>query len=183
MSGGRPRTVIGTFGAVTTLRIGTRRYRAWARYRDVDGRLRQVTATSHNANAAAAKLKQRLIDRPGSGRGGVLSLASPFGDLAELWLADLELRGIAANTKDNYRDDLRVHVRPFFENYNLGEITTGRVEWFLKSEAAVSYSRAKHSRNILNQLVTFALRHDALPRNPLAVDGGDGVPRRTSPGA
>lgn len=167
MSRGRPRTVIGTFGAVTTARIGTRRYRAWARYRDMDGKLRQVTATSHNANAASSKLKQRLVDRPGFGRGGVLSLSSPFGDLAELWLADLELRAIAANTKDNYRDDLRVHVRPFFENYNLGEITTGRVEWFLKAEAAVSYSRAKHSRNILNQLFTFALRHDALSRNPL----------------
>ena len=119
MSRGRPRTVIGTFGAVTTARIGTRRYRAWARYRDMDGKLRQVTATSHNANAASSKLKQRLVDRPGFGRGGVLSASSPFGDLAELWLADLELRAIAANTKDNYRDDLRMHVRPFFENYRL----------------------------------------------------------------
>jgi hypothetical protein len=68
-----------------------------------------------------------------------------------------------ANTKENYRDDLRVHARPFFEHCSLGEITIGRVERFLKAEAAVSYSRAKHSRNILNQLVSFALRHDALP--------------------
>lgn len=107
------------------------------------------------------------MDRRGYGSGGVLCLSSPFGDLVELWLADLESRDLAANTKANYRDDLRVHVRPFFEHYTLGEITTGRVERFLKTEAAVSYSRAKHSRNILNHLVGFALRHDALPRNPL----------------
>lgn len=37
-------------------------------------------------------MKARLVDRPGHGRGGVLSLSSSFGDLAELWLADLESR-------------------------------------------------------------------------------------------
>jgi site-specific recombinase XerD len=114
-----------------------------------------------------ALLKERLLHRRGYGAGGVLSMSSPFGDLVELWLADLDLRDIAENTKDNYRDDLRLHVRPFLEHYTLGEITTGRVEWFLKSERAVSYSRAKHSRTVLNQIFTFALRHDAMPRNPV----------------
>lgn len=164
---GRPRTVIGTFGEVDVKRLAVGRYRASTRYRDVDGRLRRVAATGSNARAAIALLKGRLVDRRGYGSGGVLSLASPFGELAELWLGDLESRGLAANTKENYRDDLRVHVRPFFEHYTLGEVTTGRVEGFLKAEGAVSYSRAKHSRNILNQLFGFALRLDALPRNPL----------------
>lgn len=164
---GRPRTVIGTFGEVHVKRVATGRYRASTRYRDVDGRLRRVTATGSNAKAASSLLKGRLVDRRGYGTGGVLSLSSPFGDVVELWLADLESRDLAANTKENYRDDLRVHVRPFFEHYTLGEITTGRVERFLKAEAVVSYSRAKHSRNILNQLFGFALRHDALPRNLL----------------
>lgn len=164
---GRPRTVIGTFGEIHVKRIATGRYRASTRYRDVDGRLRRVTATGSNAKAASSLLKGRLVERRGYGSGGVLSLSSQFGDLVELWLGDLESRDLAANTKENYRDDLRVHVRSFFEHYTLGEITTGRVERFLKGEAAVSYSRAKHSRNILNQLFSFALRHDALPRNPL----------------
>jgi site-specific recombinase XerD len=79
----------------------------------------------------------------------------------------MDSRDLSTNTKENYRTDLRVHVRPFFEHYTLGEITTGRIESFLKAEAAVSYSRAKHSRNVLNQLFLFALRHDVLPRNPL----------------
>ena len=116
--------------------------------------------------------------RTGFGTGGLLSLASPFGDLVQLWLTDLELRDIADNTKDNYRDDLRLHVLPFFEHYTLGEVTTGRVEWFLKSERAVSYSRAKHSRTVLNQLFAFALRHDALPRNP--VEGTSRCPGRST---
>ncbi len=164
---GRPRTVLGTFGEVHVNRIATGRYRASTRFRDVDGRLRRVIATGSNARTATSLLKTRLVARCGYGSGGVLSLSSPFGDLVDLWLGDLEARDLAVNTKDNYRDDLRVHVRPFFEHYTLGEITTGRVEHFLKEEGAVSYSRAKHSRNILNQLFGFALRHDALPRNPL----------------
>ncbi|MGZ4477773.1 MAG: phage integrase central domain-containing protein [Nocardioidaceae bacterium] len=163
---GRPRTEIGTFGQVHLFDLGGR-YRAFTRFRDLDGRLRRVTATARSRRPAEALLKQRLRDRTGFGTGGLLGLSSPFGDLAELWLADLALRGISENTKENYRDDLRLHVRPFFEHYTLGEISTGRVEWFLKSERAVSYSRAKHSRTVLNQIFTFALRHDALPRNPV----------------
>ena len=39
-----------------------------------------------------------------------------------------------------------------FECYTLGKITTGRVETFLKQHAEVSYSRAKHTRTLPNQL-------------------------------
>ena len=166
MTRGRPRTVLGTFGEIAVNDIGGR-YRAITRHRDLDGRLRKVTATATSRKGAEALLKGRLLDRTGYGSGGVLSLASPFPDLADLWLADLELRDISEGTKDNYRDDLRLHVRPFFENYTLGEISTGRVEHFLKSERRISYSRAKHSRTVLNQLFTFALRHDSMPRNPV----------------
>jgi integrase len=166
MTRGRPRTVIGTFGEVHVTDIGGR-YRALTRYRDMDGRLRKVTAVARSKKHAEALLKERLLDRSGFGNGGVLSPASPFTDLVELWLADLALRDISDGTKDNYRDDLRLHVRPFFENYTLGEIGTGRVEYFLKSEGRISYSRAKHSRTVLNQLFAFAMRHDAMSRNPI----------------
>jgi excisionase family DNA binding protein len=106
------------------------------RQSEVDAWLARLEAADA-ARHPEALLKERLLSRPGYGNGGLLTLASPFGDLVELWLADLELRDIADNTKDNYRDDLRLHVRPFLEHYTLGEITTGRVEWFLKAERAV----------------------------------------------
>lgn len=160
---GRPRTDIGTYGTVRTTRRARGGYTAHTRFRDLDGRLREVTATRRTRNAAVAALKRRLADRPGYGRGGGLNLSSPFGDLVELWLADLEAREISESTKSNYRDDLRLHVRPFFDAYTLGEITTGRVEAFLRAERDVSYSRAKHSRTVLNQLFGFALRNDARP--------------------
>ena len=164
MTGGRPRTAIGTYGTIS-IRVRGGRFVAETRFRDLDGRLRKVNATA-SRSVARASLKERLLVRPGHGSGGLLSLASPFGDLVELWLADLEVRDLTEGTRD-YRDDLRLHITPVFGAYTLGEITTGRVEWFLRREAAVSYSRAKHSRTLLKLLFGFALRHDAIPRDPV----------------
>ncbi|WP_300599412.1 tyrosine-type recombinase/integrase [uncultured Nocardioides sp.] len=166
MSGGRPRTAIGTYGAVYVMRKADRCV-AETRFRDIDGRLRKVTATASSPTAAKALLKERLLNRSGYGSGGVLTLASRFGDLVELWLADLELQELAEGTKQSYRDQVRLHVLPAFEHFTLGEITTGRVDSFLKSQAAVSHSRARQSRTMLNLLFGFALRHDAMPRNPV----------------
>jgi integrase len=166
VSGGRPRTVIGTYGTVG-LRHKGRGYIATARYRDADGRLRPVTASGASRSTAQARLKERMLNRAGYGRQGMLALTSSFRELVALWLSDLDKQDLVESTKENYRDDIRRHVMPAFENLTLGEITTGRVEWFLKTEAAVSYSRAKHSRTMLNLLFGFALRYDAIPRNPV----------------
>jgi len=119
MTRGRPRTAIGTYGEIAITDLGGR-YRAFTRYRDIDGRLRSVTAVGRTPRAAQATLKQRLVERPGYGSGGVLSVSSGFDELCALWLADLDMREISEGTKDNYRDDLRLHVRPAFEAYTLG---------------------------------------------------------------
>lgn len=128
MPAGRPRTAIGTYGAVNVRRRGNRAL-AETRIRDTDGRVRHVRVTARTAEQARSRLKQRLLSRPDFASGGVLQPASSFVELAELWLADLEMRDLAEGTKQFYRDQLRLHVRPAFEHYSLGEITTGRVEW------------------------------------------------------
>ncbi|MGZ4531323.1 MAG: hypothetical protein ACXV5Q_00200 [Frankiaceae bacterium] len=73
---GRPRTEIGTFGEVRLFDLGGR-YRAFARFRDLDGLLRRVTATARCRRTAEALLKRRLRDRTGFGTGGLLSLSTP----------------------------------------------------------------------------------------------------------
>ncbi|HJQ07288.1 MAG TPA: tyrosine-type recombinase/integrase [Nocardioides sp.] len=166
MTGGRPRTSIGTYGAIHVRRRGSRSV-AETRIRDVDGRLRRVAATADSPALARALLKERLLDRSGYGAAGRLTAASRFGELVALWTADLERRELRHGTRENYLDTLRLHVQPAFEHFTLGEITTGRVEWFLKAEGAISYSRASHSRTVLNLLFGFALRQDALARNPV----------------
>ncbi|HEV7955713.1 MAG TPA: site-specific integrase, partial [Marisediminicola sp.] len=163
---GRPHTAIGTYGQIGVRRQAGR-FLVSTRYRDADGRLRVVTARGESQSAARANLKLRLLNRPGFGTSGMLSLSSSFSDLVALWLADLELQDLVEQTKENYRDDIRLHVLPAFQYFTLGEITTGRVERFLKSELTVSYSRANHSRPMLNLLFGFALRYDAIPRTPV----------------
>ncbi len=166
MRTGRPRTPIGTYGAINTRREGGRAV-AETRVRDLDGRLRQVRASGPTAAAARTRLLERIRERPSLPSGGVLRPTSPFADLADLWLADLALRDLAGNTKENYRACLRLHVRPAFEHYTLAEVTTGRVEWFLAKQAKVSPSQAKQTRTMLNMLFAYALRHDAIARNPV----------------
>lgn len=163
---GRPRTAIGTCGTITVRRRDGRVI-AETRIRDADGRMRHVRVRAKTAEQARSKLKQRLLARPGFEGGGVLRPESSFVELAELWLADLEFRDIAEGTKQHYRDQLRLHVRPALEHYTLAEITTGRVEWFLKCQSAFSYSRGRQSRTLLNLMFAFALRHDAIARNPV----------------
>lgn len=164
---GRPRTPIGTFGVINTRRRGSR-VTAETRIRDADGRLRRVSVTSTSAAAARRRLKEKLQDRPDFGSALMLSSRSSFTDLASVWLRDLDLQPLAEGTKEIYRDQLRLHVLPAFEHYALAEITTGRVEWFLKTQASASSSRARQSRTLLNLLFAFALRHDAVSRNPVA---------------
>jgi hypothetical protein len=169
---GRPRTPIGTFGAVNVRRT-RKSVMAETRVRDADGQLRRVSASATSAtsatSAAAARrrLKEKLVARDAYGHGGVLRTSSSFGELAELWLADLALRDLGEGTRQGYRDQLRLHVLPAFEHYALTEITTARVEWFLKSQAAYSHSRARQSGTLLNLIFALALRHDAITRNPV----------------
>jgi integrase len=166
MRTGRPRTPIGTHGAINTRREGGRVV-AETRIRDLDGRLRQVRASGPTAAAARTRLMEGIRERPSLPSAGVLRPTSPFADLADLWLVDLEQRDLAGNTKENYRTCLRLHVRPAFEHYTLAEVTTGRVEWFLAKQAKVSQSQAKQTRTLLNMLFGYALRHDAIARNPV----------------
>jgi len=163
----RPRTPVGAYGSIAIRRRGARVI-AETRFRDADGRLRHVRVTARTAAQARQVLKERLLDRPTFGSTRVLTPQSTFADLHEVWLADLAIQRLAEGTKQNYRDQVRLHVLPEFEYYTLAEITTGRVEWFLKSQAAISSSRARQSRTLLNLLFGFALRHDAVSRNPVA---------------
>lgn len=166
MRGGRPRTAIGTYGSIWVHPRG-RRFVAETRVRDGDGRLRRVVATAGSRTGAQALLRQRIAARPAMVGAGQLDHTSRFTELIDAWLDDLELADLSASSRENYRTDLRLHVLPAFEHFDLCEVTPGRVDRFLKTERRISYSRAKHSKTLLNLLFNFALRQDAVLRNPV----------------
>ncbi len=124
----RPRTPVGAYGSIAVRRRGERVI-AETRIRDADGRVRHVRVCARSAARARQVLRERLLERPLFGGGRTLSPQSSFADLTEVWLSDLAVQKLAEGTKQNYLDQVRLHVLPAFEHFALAEITTGRVEW------------------------------------------------------
>jgi hypothetical protein len=59
----RPRLPIGTHGAITALTLPDGRVEVRARYRDGDGKTRQVSVRAASRSAATTELKRRLAAR------------------------------------------------------------------------------------------------------------------------
>jgi integrase len=165
----RPRTPIGTFGGFRFEKAASGLVYARTRYRDSDGRLRQIQASGRTQRAAERNLKEKLTRRVDqSNRAGEITADSPFPKLVELWLADLDLEDrLAANTRDLYEREMRNLVLPTFEHMTLREISVSRVDRFLKSQAKISYSRAKQAKVVLSLALGLAVRYEAITRNPV----------------
>lgn len=166
----RPRTSVGTFGTITVVRErGPNAYVARTRYRDWDGRLRKIEARGATRHQAARELKERIAARgQHTGGEGELRPDSPFPELVEYWLQDLDLEGrVTITTRQLYEKEMRNLVLPAFEHFTLREITVSRVDRFLKQQAKISYSRAKHAKVVLGLALGLAVRHEAIPRNPV----------------
>lgn len=166
---GRGRLEIGTYGDIGTACTASGTVRAEARFRGWDGEVRKVTATASTAKAAKSALRAKLRRRStATGFGITLGPESTVAQLAEAWLEDVQLRtDLAAGTKDLYRRELNSLVLPSFEKFLLREVTTGRVDQFLKRQLTVSYAHARHSRVVLSLMFNYALRHDAVHHNPV----------------
>jgi integrase len=167
---GRDRLEIGTYGDISTITTIAGTVRAEARHRDWDGEVRKVTATGSNERAAKQVLRKKLAHRStATGFGAALTPESTVADLAAAWLEDVQVRtDLAPGTKDLYRRELRSLVLPTYAKFRLREMTTGRVDQFLKKQATISYAHARHSRVVLSLMFNFALRHDAVQNNPVA---------------
>ena len=167
---GRPQLPINTFGSIRTTALGSRRYRAQTRFRDGDGRTRQVTAVGASRNAAQSALKVVLAARlQARGDGDSLTASSPFPALAQVWLGDVT-RDVdrSPGTRDTYERQVRGLVLPVFEHFTVSEVTVGRIDRFLREQRAHSYPRSKHSRTILGMILAFAVRWGIIPHNPVA---------------
>ena len=165
----RPRLTIGTYGEITTRRLPSGRFEARTRYRDWDGVARLVQASAETAAAATRALKAKLAERnllaPTT---GTLAPDSPFPDLVEYWLEDLDLEDrLATTTRQLYERDMRTLVLPAFAGLTLREIGVARCDQFLKQLAKQSYAKAKHARVVLRLALALAVRHEVLPRNPV----------------
>lgn len=166
---GRPRTGVGTFGAIRTVDTGVGAFRAITRLRDWDGHLRRVTATGATKTQAIAALKEKIVKRDHlADTGEAVTADTPFRDFAQHWLEEIQLDpGLSDGTKEVYERQLRTLILPAFQHFTLREITTGRVERFLTVQRSKSFSKAKHSKVLLNLLMRYGQRHEAIRHNPV----------------
>ena len=166
MSTGRPPTTVGTYGNLQVSQIGEARFQARTRVRDADGILRQVTARGTTAAAAKRALREKLVDRTPPSQHAITA-ATSVSKLAQMWLQYLRDEGrIEATTINEYNRILTKVVLPELGGLRLREVTTSRVDMFLIRLRAVSVSRQRKTKVVLNAMFGLAVRHDAMVANP-----------------
>lgn len=165
----RSRLAVGTFGDISFQQTASGRVQARTRYRDDDGKVRFISAVGETRRAAERRLKEPIATRTKRDAYAELTPDSSFGQLVDAWLEDLDLEGkLAPNTRALYERNMRQLVLPVFEHLALREISTGRVDRFLKKLASTrSHSMAKQAKSVLSLAFGLAVRYDALVRNPI----------------
>jgi integrase len=174
----RPPLPIGTYGAIRTEQLGPNRFRARTRFRDYDGKTRDVEATDTTAPAAIRALKVKLRDRaiPNDDE---ITRDTKLTTLSEKWIEELtgEER-IAPQTIDRYQGTLRTAIIPALGELRVREATVGRLDRFLREIAKKHPSKAKGAKVALSQMFALAVRHGAIPTNPVRDTGRLRKPRR-----
>lgn len=165
----RPPLPLGTWGRIRRKQVAPRQFQARARFRDHDGRTRDVEARGSTAGAAERALLEMLRDRAAAPSGNEITRDTRFSRLAEMWLDEIIAEGrLAPQTINRYEDNVRNAILPALGNLRLREAASvGRLDRFLKTIAKDQPGKARHVRNVLGQILAMAVRHDAIPTNPV----------------
>lgn len=164
---GRPPTPIGTHGAVATTRLGPGRFVARTRYRDRDGVTRKVETSGKSGAGARRNLAVALADRETPG-GEEIAGGTHLAAVVERWVADVEASARAHGTKRLYREVARRHVIPAVGQLRVREATVPRLERALDAlVAARGPAVGKVARTVLVGSLAIAVRHGAIPTNPV----------------
>lgn len=161
----RPPLPVGTWGAIRT-EPAPGGYRARARFRDFDGKTRDVERTGKTKGAARSALTAALADRAAPGNSEI-SPDTTLAQLAEIWTEEINAAGRAENTRRRYRETLENHVLPALGALRIREATVSRLDRFLKTTTKqAGAATAKLCRTVLSGMLGLAVRHDAADSNP-----------------
>ena len=161
----RPPLPVGTWGSIRVERTDAG-HRARARFRDYDGRTRDVERTGKTKGAARAALTAALADRtaPGSSE---ITADTTLAQLAKIWTEEIKAAGRAENTRRRYRETLDNHILPALGGLRIREANVSRVDRFLKTTTdKAGAATAKLCRSVISGLMGLAVRHGAADSNP-----------------
>lgn len=163
----RPPLPLGTWGKISRKKYANGRWRATTRYRDTDGITRTAEAWGISGAAAERNLVTSFQDRQAP-TSSEISRNTRLSELSDLWFDEVENNGRAGRrTIDGYRDTYRRVIKPALAGLRLHELSTGRIDRFLKNVAADHPATARHSKIVLTGMIGLAVRHDALRSNPI----------------
>ncbi|WP_341998806.1 site-specific integrase [Microbacterium sp. LWH7-1.2] len=167
----RPRIQAGEVGAVQITKLAGGRVRARARMRDDAGDLRQLKVTADTEEDARAEL-QRAAASLTSGGAGALTGSSTLAEAADAWLVHANGRAdsgsLAHSTLESYESAVRLILKPVCGAVTLDQLTVGRCDRIVQSIMRDgSVSRARKARAVLGLICGYAVRDDAIPRNPV----------------
>ena len=165
---GRPPLAPGTHG-----RIGLHhdrvsgRVRARARFRDYDGLNRAVTRWGATEAEARARLLASLAEQAAFPV-GQWAAGARLREVVPLWQADLDGSPLAPSTRQLYRAATRLYVTPALGELRLGELTPALLDLALgQLRLRQGPQQARAARRALSSLCTDAVRHGAIPHNPV----------------
>jgi integrase len=174
----RPELPIGTWGKIRTEKLGPNRFCARARFRDYDGTTRDIEAADATAPAAIRALKLKLRDRT-TPNDDEITRETRIIRLAELWIEEITAEErLVPQTIHRYQTSLRTHILPAVGNLRIREASVGRLDKFLRGIAKDHPSAAKGAKVVLGQMFALAVRHGAIPTNPVRDTGRLRKPRR-----
>ena len=163
---GRPGLVLGTPG---TVRIypALNGYKAVTRYRDWDGKVRQVKRHGATKGGARRNLAAAIRDRSSGGSRTEITGETSLAVLSEVWFEEIQGRDLSPSTVQAYRDRLDKQILPALGALKLRELSVGVVDRHLGAvRAKHGSSIAKTTRSVLSGICVVACRYDALATNP-----------------
>jgi integrase len=157
----------GERGDIAILKMGEGIFRARARYRDLDGKVRQVSAYGRSRDAAKRALGKRLESRP-KRVPGTLQSDTPFRVVAESWFDRVQAGGrLALGTLITYRQTLDSPILPALGDKRLDQIDVDTLDAFLLADALQYPARAKRAKVVLSQVLRHAQKRGLISHNPV----------------
>src|SRR3954469_8821094 len=163
---GRPPLPLGTYGKILFLAQPSGQVKARVKFRDFDGRVRQVGRVALSRAAAERALKADLANRQAVSSGVALTGATRMTALADAWIeAD---HGWSTGTQRTYRSVVNKQVKPAFGQLCIREMTPGVVGRALSAIAKNSGpGAAKTAQACLSGMFALAIQDGAIAVNPV----------------
>lgn len=168
---------LGAWGTINAKKDeATGKWRASCRFRDYDG----VTRTYHKFGPTKGKAENALLSamRTRQEDGRQAAENPTLGEVAKRWLASIEVPevevdangnsaslptdGVRRQTWDQYKGLVRRHIEPKIGALKISEIRTSTCDSFLRSliVGGKGYTNARLAKTVLNQVLSYAIRHD-----------------------